>query len=138
MKSWNIFLIIWSLILAIALIANGKIEFQNLQDNLLSPEIILALLKTVLVAIAGTLFLFMIILLLLADVFLTLFMAGDFPIMQLLYHELYLGYFRNYYWDAYAGGHLMMSCIIIFGLSLIYSYLIPLTNRKTKFNFHVI
>jgi hypothetical protein len=135
MNNWNLFVIMSTFIIMIALFASGKINFTNMLNDLNMQETFFVALKTLVVSIAGVILLLMMILLLLIDVLVSLITSSEFPILHFLYNTVYIDYFRNLYWDTHSGSHLFMACILLFGIAIIYSYIGPF-NKKRNFIFH--
>lgn len=131
MKNWDVFIIVSTFVIAIALFASGKIDFNNMLNNLNTEETLVVMFKTATVALLGILALGLLVVVLLADIIISIVLRMEFPLLHFLYDTLYLEYFRAWFWDMHSGSHIFMACIILFGLGVIKSYLGPVKRKKT-------
>lgn len=131
MKNWDVFIIVSTFIIALALFSSGKISFDNMLNNLQLSETIIVMFKTVTIALLGSFALALMIIFILIDVVVTLVSGIEFPIMQFFYHTVYMDYFHGWYWDMHSGSHIFMACIVLFGIGLINTYMGPVYRKKT-------
>ncbi len=131
MKNWDAFIIVSTSIIALTLFASGRVEMYNMLDNLTVQATLVAMLKTVAIVISGSLIIASMIVILLLDIVTSVIMRMEFPIIHYLYQNYYIGVVREWYWDANTGSHILMACIILFGIGLINTYLGPVYRKKT-------
>jgi hypothetical protein len=131
MKNWDAFIIVSSFVIALALFATEKIGFHNMLENLKPGETIVVMVKTATVALLGSITLAVMVVVLIIDIFISLIMQAEFPIMHFFYDTIFLDYFMGLYWEAHTGSHILMACIALFGIGLINSYLGPIYRKKT-------
>jgi hypothetical protein len=131
MKNWDAFVIVSTFIIAIALFSSSKINALNMLDNLSFSETLMVMGKTLAVIITGSLSIALMIIILLIDILVSIALRMEFPILHLMHEYLYLGMIREWYWDAHTGSHILMACIVLFGMGLINTYLGPVHRRKT-------
>lgn len=131
MKNWDAFIIVSSFVIALALFATDKIGFNNMLENLKLGETIIVMFKTATVAFLGSITLAVMVVVLIIDIFVSLIMRAEFPIMQFFYNTIFMDYFKGWYWDAHSGSHILMACIALFGIGLINTYLGPIYRKKT-------
>jgi len=131
MKNWDVFIIVSTFIIALALFSTEKIGVENMLSNLNPAETIIVMFKTITVSLVGIIGLTSMIIILLADILVSMFMRADFPIMHFLHDKVFADYFINWYWEAHSGSHILMACIILFGFGIINTYVGPVYRRKT-------
>lgn len=131
MKNWDAFIIVSTSIIALTLFASGRIEMYNMMDNITVQDTVVAMVKTVAVVISGCLIIASMIVILLVDIVTSVIMRMEFPIIHFLYQNYYVGIVRDWYWDANTGSHLLMACIVLFGIGLINTYVGPVYRKKT-------
>ncbi len=131
MKNWDVFIIVSTFIIALALFSSGRITFDNMLNNLQLSETIIVMFKTITIALLGSFALALMIIFILIDIIVTFISGVEFPIIQFFYNTVYMGFFHNWYWELHSGSHIFMACIILFGVGLINTYLGPIYRRKT-------
>jgi len=131
MRNWDVFIIVSTFIIALALFSSGKIGFENMLTDLKPAETFLVMAKTVAVAIIGTVSLAIMVLLVIIDIAITLFSGVEFPVLRFFHDVVYMHYFFVFYWEAHSGSHIFLACIILFGVGIINTYLGPVHRKKT-------
>ncbi len=131
MRNWDVFFIVTTFIIALALFSSGRIGFENMLNDLKPAETIIVLAKTIAVVVVGTLSIAIMILLVLFDIAITLFSGVEFPVLRFFYDIVYRQYFQGFYWDAHSGSHIFLACIILFGIGIINTYMGPVHRKKT-------
>ncbi len=131
MKNWDVFIIVSTSIIALTLFASGRIGMYDMLDNISVQDTVIAMIKTIAIVISGSLIIASMVVILLVDIVTSVIMRIEFPIIHFLYNNYYINIVRDWYWDANTGSHLLMACIILFGLGLINTYLGPVYRKKT-------
>lgn len=132
MKNWNSFFIISSIIIALILFITGKQSIENLFDDIHIRETVIVFFKTIAVSFIAVLAIITMVILILIDVLLTVLLRKEFPLFHLLYEHVYKQVAVGWYWDSHSGGHILMACIIMFGLGIIGMNLGSVFGKKKK------
>ncbi len=135
MRNWNVYFIMSAIIITIILFADKKVSPENMLSGLQTGETLIVFLKSIAITLVTVVSLLLMIVILLADVLVTIVTGKEFPLTQLMYDNIYIQLLRGWYWDAHSGSHIFMACIIMFGLGLISLYIAPL-RRKKKFIYY--
>lgn len=135
MRNWNVYFIMSAIIITIILFADKKVSPENMLSGLQTGETLIVFLKSIAITLVTVVSLVFMIVILLADVLVTIVTGKEFPLTQLMYDNIYIQLLRGWYWDAHSGSHIFMACIIMFGLGLISLYIAPL-RRKKKFIYY--
>ena len=132
MKNWNSFFIISSIIIALILFITGKQSLENIFDDIQIRETIIVFFKTIAISFIAVLTIITLVILILIDVLLTVILKKEFPLFHLLYEHVYKQLIVGWYWDSHTGGHILMACIIMFGLGVIGMNLGSVFGKKKK------
>lgn len=124
MKTISAFLLIASFVLLATLWLNEKVvfntdHFQHISFTLLFNSI----LKTIIVLLAYIAGFFALLFIALIDIISTMIWKVEFPVLQLVYENFFIGFSKNWYWDQHTGAYLFLSgvfisicCVVILGI----------------------
>jgi hypothetical protein len=136
MKNWEVFILISTVIISFMLFAGGKLETSNAFHGVNSFGTLISMGKTIIIIFAAIFLMLPLFVTLILDVAVSLIIRREFPLTTWIHDNIYLGFFRGWYWDDLAGSNILLACIILFGIALVYTYAMPRRMRKRmKYNF---
>ncbi len=130
MKNWENFILMSTAIISLILFASGKVEFENMLDDINSQDTLIAMGKTIIVTIVALFTLVIMVVVFMVDIVISILLRQEFPITQYLYEKLYINFAKGWYWDSLSGSHIFLACIILFGVTLLYISLFSRGKRR--------
>jgi hypothetical protein len=132
MKKINILFLLASLILIAILFLTGKTSFEYIVFKEMSLiKWAVSLIKTYIVLLAYIAGFFAMILIAIIDIFSSIILQLEFPILNFVYEYLIIGFSKTWYWDQFQGSYLLASALLISLVSIIVLFL-PEGNKFQK------
>jgi hypothetical protein len=132
MKKINFLFLLASLILIAILFLTGKTSFEYIvfrEMNLIKWAG--SLIKTYIVLLAYIAGFFAMIFIAIIDIFSSIILQLEFPILTFVYEYLIIGFSKTWYWDQFQGNYLFASALLI-SLVSIFILLFPEVNKFQK------
>lgn len=132
MKKISILFVLASVILVAILFLTGKTSFEYIVFSEMSLiKWAVSLIKTYIVLMAYIAGFFAMILIAIIDIFSSIILQLEFPILHFVYDYLIIGFSKTWYWDQFQGSYLLASALLIFLVSVIVLF-VPEANKFQK------